>query len=106
IGGYSYGAIVSVGLGETATGAARPDGVISISGYSKRMAPSRSSSPLVMLHGNLDPTVPYSLATRTCAAWKRAGAPCRLVTLRGAKHSQITWTRRGQTRPAGDRWLR
>jgi predicted esterase len=106
IGGYSFGAIVSVDAGENATGAARPDGIISISGYNKFGHPTAASPPLLVLHGDRDPTVPYPLGVNTCNAWKRAGAPCRLVTLKGAAHSAITYSRRNTIWPSTDRWLR
>jgi predicted esterase len=106
VGGYSYGAIVSIAAGENAPVARRPDGIVSIAGYSKTMHPTASSAPLLALHGDRDPNVPYSLGVGTCNAWKRAGAPCRLYTLHGAAHSAITWSRRGQIWPATDRWLR
>ena len=43
-------------------------------------------SPVLSIHGDLDPAVPYSHATRLHEALSRAGVPNELLTLPGAKH--------------------
>ncbi len=42
--------------------------------------------PVLTIHGDADPTVPYSHATRLHAALKQAGATSELVTIPGGGH--------------------
>jgi acetyl esterase/lipase len=106
VGGYSSGARAAIGAAEHGRGLSRPDGAISISGYGQQSGVRPDSAPLLMLHGDRDVNIPYSLGRRTCSATLRAGVSCRFITLRGAAHSQITYTRRFTIWPAVDRWLR
>jgi acetyl esterase/lipase len=46
--------------------------------------------PVATVHGDADPTVPYSHATRLNEAMKRAGADHRLHTVRGGRHGNFT----------------
>ena len=42
--------------------------------------------PIISVHGDRDPTVPYEQAVRMDAALKRAGVPHELVAIPGGKH--------------------
>jgi len=42
--------------------------------------------PIITIHGDADPTVPYSHALRLQAALNKAGVPNELVTIPGGKH--------------------
>jgi len=42
--------------------------------------------PIITIHGDADPTVPYSHAVRLQAALNKAGVPNELVTIPGGKH--------------------
>lgn len=46
----------------------------------------RDLPPILTIHGDADPTVPYSHATRLQAALAQAGATSELVTIPGGKH--------------------
>jgi len=46
--------------------------------------------PVLMIHGDADPTVPYSHATRLKDALSTAGAPNQLLTIPGGKHGNFT----------------
>jgi acetyl esterase/lipase len=56
----------------------------------KRVSPlsyvSRELPPILTIHGDADPTVPYQHATRLNAALQQAGASTELVTIPGGKH--------------------
>lgn len=106
VGGYSSGAIAAVRAAEQGSGLSRPDGAVSISGYGAQSDVARSSAPLLMIHGDRDRNVPIALARRTCTATIRAGVACSFLTLHGAAHSQVTYSRRFTIWPAVDSWLR
>ena len=46
----------------------------------------RDLPPILTIHGDADPTVPYTHATRLQAALAQAGATSELVTIPGGKH--------------------
>lgn len=46
--------------------------------------------PVLTLHGDADPTVPYAHAQRLAEAMKKAGVAHRLVTIPGGKHGNFT----------------
>lgn len=46
--------------------------------------------PILTIHGDADPRVPYSHATRLRDALKEAGAPNQLLTIAGGKHGNFT----------------
>jgi acetyl esterase/lipase len=46
--------------------------------------------PILTIHGDADPTVPYSHALRLREALGKAGVPNELVTIPGGKHGQFT----------------
>jgi acetyl esterase/lipase len=46
--------------------------------------------PILTVHGDADPTVPYQHAVRLHAALDKAGVPNELVTIPGGKHGQFT----------------
>lgn len=46
--------------------------------------------PILTIHGDADPTVPYTHATRLRDALKAAGSPQQLLTIAGGKHGNFT----------------
>ncbi|MEK7832570.1 MAG: alpha/beta hydrolase [Acidobacteriota bacterium] len=46
--------------------------------------------PILTIHGDADPTVPYTHATRLQAALDKAGVPNQLLTIPGGKHGGFT----------------
>src|SRR5436190_22898814 len=50
---------------------------------------SKGAPAVLTLHGDADPVVPYSQATRLHAALERVGAPNRLVPMHGAGHGDF-----------------
>ncbi|MEO8027699.1 MAG: alpha/beta hydrolase [Bryobacteraceae bacterium] len=56
----------------------------------KRVSPleyvRKGQPPVITIHGDADPTVPYQHAIRLHAALEKAGVPNRLVTIPGGKH--------------------
>ncbi len=46
--------------------------------------------PVLTIHGDADPTVPYAHATRLDAELKKAGVATQLVTIPGGKHGNFT----------------
>jgi dipeptidyl aminopeptidase/acylaminoacyl peptidase len=44
---------------------------------------------VLTLHGDADPVVPFTQATRLHAALDRVGAPNRLVPIRGGRHGDF-----------------
>jgi len=60
----------------------------------KRVSPltyvRRGLPPVLTVHGDADPVVPYSQAVRLHAALKEAGVPNELITIRGGGHGQFT----------------
>ncbi len=56
----------------------------------KRVSPltyvRRDLPPILTIHGDADPTVPYQHATTLQAALQQAGAPSELVTIPGGRH--------------------
>jgi acetyl esterase/lipase len=60
----------------------------------KRVSPltyvRRGLPPVLTVHGDADPVVPYSQAVRLHAALKQAGVPNELITIRGGGHGQFT----------------
>lgn len=56
--------------------------------------------PVITIHGDADPSVPYSQAVRLRDALNEAGVPNELVTIQGGGHGSFSPT---QTRPAYER---
>jgi len=50
---------------------------------------AKGAPAVLTLHGDADPVVPYSQATRLHAALDRVGAPNRLVPIRGGRHGNF-----------------
>ncbi len=50
---------------------------------------TKGAPPVLTLHGQADPVVPYSQATRLHAALDRAGVPNRLVPIQGGGHGDF-----------------
>jgi acetyl esterase/lipase len=90
VGGYSAGAVTSLYAAEV--GDSRVAGVVSIAGGGAEEAIDRRDPPALMFHGTRDQSVPFHWARDTCAAYRRAGAGCRLVAFPGAGH-EIAGTR-------------
>jgi acetyl esterase/lipase len=49
----------------------------------------KGAPPVLTLHGDADPVVPFSQATRLHAALDKAGVPNRLVPIRGGRHGDF-----------------
>ena len=60
----------------------------------KRLSPleyiRRDLPPVLTIHGDADPTVPYTNATRMRDALSTAGVPNQLLTIPGGKHGNFT----------------
>jgi acetyl esterase/lipase len=50
---------------------------------------TKGAPAVLTLHGDADPVVPFSQATRLHAALERAGVPNRLVPIRGGRHGDF-----------------
>ncbi len=94
--GYSAGAITSLNLNynayasdpDTSGNPGYPSNVaasVSLSGYAARLEPG--APPIIMFHGDVDDTVPYAWATRSCTQTKEMGNACELVTYAGLSHN-------------------
>jgi dipeptidyl aminopeptidase/acylaminoacyl peptidase len=46
--------------------------------------------PVLTIHGDADPTVPYTQAVRLRQALEKAGVPTELMTVPGGKHGNFT----------------
>jgi acetyl esterase/lipase len=49
----------------------------------------RGDPPVLLIHGDADPVVPYQQARRLAAALDAAGVPNQLLTIRGGKHGDF-----------------
>jgi dipeptidyl aminopeptidase/acylaminoacyl peptidase len=47
--------------------------------------------PVLTIHGDADPTVPYTQAVRLGQALEKAGVPAELLTVPGGKHGNFTF---------------
>lgn len=60
----------------------------------KRVSPityvSKSNPPTIIIHGDMDPTVPYSQSVRLHEAFDSAGVPNELVTVKGGVHGTFS----------------
>lgn len=56
--------------------------------------------PIITVHGDADPTVPYQHAVRLQAALEKAGVPHQLITIPGGKHGNFTAAERVKAYPA------
>lgn len=87
VAGHSLGAITTLGLLNTCCIDRRIDAAVSISGIELPFPGGsftyQRRTPLLLLHGDADGTVPYVGSTN---AYAHAGAPKFLVTLLGASH--------------------
>ena len=54
-------------------------------------AVSKSTPPFLAIHGTRDDQVPYSQSTIFCAAIKRAGVGCELITIENGGHGMGGW---------------
>ena len=50
---------------------------------------TKGAPAVLTLHGDADPVVPFTQATRLHAALERAGVPNRLVPIRGGRHGDF-----------------
>ena len=59
----------------------------------KRLSPMtyvrKDLPPILTIHGDADPTVPYQHATKMLAALQQAGATSELVTIHGGRHGRF-----------------
>lgn len=51
----------------------------------------RGMAPFLCIHGTKDDQVPYSQSTEMCAAMKKAGAGCEIITVEGGGHGMGSW---------------
>jgi acetyl esterase/lipase len=65
----------------------------------RRLSPvnyaTRNSPPILIIHGDQDPVIPYEQAVRLHEALEHVGAPNQLTTIRGGGHgatSPFAWT--------------
>jgi alpha-L-fucosidase 2 len=51
----------------------------------------KGMAPFLIIHGNADEQVAYELSPAMCAAMKKVGAKCDLITVEGGKHGMGSW---------------
>jgi alpha-L-fucosidase 2 len=51
----------------------------------------RAMPPFLLIHGDADPTVPYTQSTKLCERIKQAGASCELFAVKGGAHGMGGW---------------
>lgn len=115
IAGHSAGAITAL---ETAVSSddpgrsgnpgysSRVDGAIAIAGLlADRTQIGRRDAPLLLFHGDADPTVPFASSTAVCAAAKPRGLPCTLVGFAGGDH-YVAYSQIEAIVSRSARWLR
>ncbi|MBS1856941.1 MAG: alpha/beta hydrolase [Acidobacteria bacterium] len=51
----------------------------------------RGMPPFLCIHGNKDDQVAYSQSPLMCAAMKKVGAPCEIITIEGGGHGMGNW---------------
>lgn len=60
----------------------------------------KGMAPFLIIHGNADNQVPYEVSPAMCAAMKKAGAKCDLITIDGGGHGMGGWAKV----PGGEHW--
>jgi len=50
-------------------------------------------APFLIVHGTADNQVPYELSPAMCAAMKKVGAQCDLISIEGGGHGMGGWAR-------------
>jgi alpha-L-fucosidase 2 len=51
----------------------------------------RGMPPFLCIHGTKDDQVPYNQSTEFCAAIRKVGTPCQIITIHGGGHGMSTW---------------
>jgi alpha-L-fucosidase 2 len=64
--------------------------------------------PFLCIHGDKDDQVSYEQSTEMCAAMKKAGASCELLTIEGGGHGMSGWKEAGMEHWKGEMvdWLK
>ena len=52
---------------------------------------SKRMPPFLFIHGSADEQVPYEQSPKMCAAMRKAGAKCEVVTVEGGRHGMLSW---------------
>jgi acetyl esterase len=52
---------------------------------------SKRMPPFLFIHGNDDEQVPYEQSPKMCAAMRKAGAKCDIITVEGGRHGMSSW---------------
>jgi acetyl esterase/lipase len=68
----------------------RPDRMEAAARVSPLQFVRKDLPPILTIHGDADPTVPYTHALRMQAALEKAGVPHQLVTVPGGKHGNFS----------------
>jgi acetyl esterase len=50
-------------------------------------------APFLIVHGTADKQVPYELSPAMCAAMKKVGAKCDLISVEGGGHGMASWAK-------------
>lgn len=97
--GYSAGAVLSLLLAygpdannpDSATSPSRVSGAISISGTALPGLVQPGEPIAYMIHGDIDPRVPYASAVEVCNAVNAVGSYCQFVTMVGTGHNPTAY---------------
>src|SRR5712692_9550595 len=52
---------------------------------------SKQMPPFLFIHGNDDEQVPYEQSPKMCAAMRKAGGKCEVITVEGGRHGMMSW---------------
>ena len=52
---------------------------------------SKGMPPFLFIQGNADEQVPYEQSPKMCAAMRRTGAKCDVITVEGGRHGMLSW---------------
>jgi alpha-L-fucosidase 2 len=74
-------------------GAERADeaGLAKLKAVSPIFAVHKGMAPFLAIHGTKDDQVPYEQSVEMCAAMKKVGAACELITIDGGGHGMSGW---------------
>jgi acetyl esterase len=53
----------------------------------------KGMAPFLIVHGTADKQVPYELSPAMCAAMKKVGAKCDLISVEGGGHGMASWAK-------------
>ncbi len=66
-------------------------GLAKLESVSPIAAVSKGMPPFLCIHGTKDDQVAYDQSTSFCAAIRRVGTPCELITIEGGAHGMSHW---------------